>query len=103
MPKTDGNGTSVIRALRVLEALKGNALEGLSNVEIAKRTGESEVNVSRTLKVLVAAGWVTRHDTGRFAQSVRFLQMAEAFALECDRATSRITELRQRVAAGARR
>jgi DNA-binding IclR family transcriptional regulator len=97
------NGTSARRALRVLKLLKGHALEGLANAEIAKGTGESAVNVSRALDVLVAEGLVTRLDSGRYAHSVMMLQMAEAFARETELAGSRITELKQRVAAGAQR
>lgn len=103
MPKTSENGTSARRALRVLKALRGHALDGLSNAEIARGTGESAVNVSRALDVLVAEGFAVRLDTGRYAHSVYMIQVAEAFARETEQASLHITELKQRVAAGARR
>lgn len=103
MPKTSENGTSARRALRVLKALKGHALDGLSNVELARALRESPVNITRATDILVDEGWAVKLDNGRFVQSVLFLQAAEAFARETDSASARIDELKQRVAAGARR
>lgn len=103
MPKTSENGTSARRALRVLKALKGHALDGLSNVELARALRESPVNITRATDILMDEGLVTKTEGGRFVQSILFLQMAEAFARETDQASAKIQELTQRVRAGARR
>lgn len=94
--------TSTRRALRILEALKGKTLQGLSNAELARGLGESAVNVSRALAVLEEAGWVTHLDTGRWAHSIKLLQIAVAHADELAKAEQQLGELRQRVLAGAR-
>lgn len=102
MAKTEGNGTSARRALRVLKALRGHALDGLSNAELARGLGETPVNITRALEVLVDEGFAVKTENGRFAQSVLFLKMAEGFALETEKASAHIDELRQRVRSGAR-
>lgn len=94
-------GTSAHRALAVLDTLKGQTLRGLSNGEIAQALHETPVNVSRALAVLVEAGWVTRLETGRYAHSIKCLQVAQAHANEMNQAQNRILEINQRVAAGS--
>lgn len=93
--------SSARRALRVLALLKGHTLNGLSNGEIAKALGESPVNITRALDVLMAEGFVSRLESGRYAHSITTLQIAQAHANEMDRASCRIQEINQRVAAGA--
>ncbi|WP_028586687.1 hypothetical protein [Desulfocurvus vexinensis] len=100
-PKSTGPG-SARRALRVFKALRGHALTGLSNKELADAVGDSPVNVCRALEALEAEGLALRLDDGRWAHSVWLLQTAEHFARETESALARIHELRQRVAAGAR-
>ncbi|WP_041523618.1 helix-turn-helix domain-containing protein [Gilvimarinus agarilyticus] len=96
--KTSQSGT---RVLRVLDALKGHSLTGVSNGELAKALGESPATVNRVLNTLIEAGFAIRLDNGRFAHSVKLLQIAQAHANEMARSQSRINELSQRVAAGA--
>lgn len=90
------------RVLRVLKALKGHTLTGLSNGEIATMTGESAPNVTRALAVLVDEGLAMRLDNGRYAHSIQMLQIAQAHYEHIDRITSRAAEINQRMAAGAR-
>ncbi|MCY1498551.1 hypothetical protein D9M68_325390 [compost metagenome] len=47
---------TALRVLRVLKALKGHSLHGLSNGELAKALGESPANITRYLTTLVEAG-----------------------------------------------
>lgn len=89
------------RVLRVLSMLKGRTMDGLSNGEIAQALGESAVNISRALTVLVDEGFVTRLDTGRYAPSIATLQIAQAHANEMARVNNRMNEINQRVMAGA--
>jgi len=92
---------SAQRALRVLKALKGATFTGISNSEIAKAINESPSNVTRSLDVLIAEGFVLRLDNGRFAHSVALLQIAQAHADHTARLQARMTETTQRIAAGS--
>lgn len=92
---------SALRVLRVMKALKGHSLHGLSNSELAKALEESPANITRYVDTLIEAGLAIRLDTGRFAPGIALLQIAQAHANEMARATDRIHELSQRVLAGA--
>lgn len=96
--KTSQSGT---RVLRVLDALKGHSLTGVSNSELARALGESPATINRVLNTLIDAGFAIKLDNGRFAHSVKLLQIAQAHANEMARSQGRINELTQRVAAGA--
>jgi DNA-binding IclR family transcriptional regulator len=93
--------TSATRVLRVLSALKGKTLTGMSNSELAAAVGESPTAITRCMSTLIAEGFAMRHDSGRFSLSVKCLQIAQAHASELARAQGRIDELNQRVNAGA--
>lgn len=102
---TNTNPTRVSRSglkcLKVLKALKGQTLTGLSNGDLAKALDESPATINRCLNTLIEAGMATQLDTGRYAHSVALLQIAQAYANEMDRTSARIHELTQRVAAGS--
>lgn len=89
---------SAIRALRVLKALRGHSLNGLSNTQLANHLNETPTNITRALQDLVTEGFVIKLDNGLFALSVSCVQMAVAHAEEMERAISRLNELKQRVA-----
>lgn len=89
---------SAIRALRVLRALRGHSLNGLSNTQLANHLNETPTNITRALQDLVTEGFVIKLDNGLFALSVSCVQMAVAHAEEMERAISRFNELKQRVA-----
>ena len=88
--------------LRALKALKGHALHGLSNTELAQLTGDSPSNITRAMQTLIEEGLAVKLDTGRFAPGVALLQIAQAHAEEMARMQGRINEINQRVLAGAR-
>lgn len=88
---------SARRALRVLKALRGHTLSGLSNTDLSKALGESPANITRYMDTLIESGFATRLDTGRFAPSIGFLQYAMATAEELQRAQARITEIQARI------
>lgn len=94
--------TSATRVLRVLKALKGCSLNGLSNTELAQRTGDSPSNITRAVQTLIDEGLAVKLDTGRFAPGVALLQIAQAHAEEMARMQNRINEINQRVLSGAR-
>ena len=89
------------RCLRVMKALRGQTLSGLSNSDIAKALSIPPSAVTRCMNTLISEGFATKLDNGRFALSVAALQIAQAHADEMTRATNRIHELNQRVAAGS--
>lgn len=99
-PRTSDSGA---RILRVLKALKGYSLTGISNSELAKGLGESPANINRAVNTLIAEGLAVKLDNGRFAPSVALLQIAQAHANEMSTAQHRINEINQRVLAGASR
>lgn len=92
---------SGLKVLKVLKALRGHSLIGLSNGELAGALNESPATVNRCLNTLIEAGLAMQLDTKRFALSVGMLQIAQDHATEMSRATNRINELTQRVNAGA--
>jgi DNA-binding IclR family transcriptional regulator len=92
---------SALRVLRVLKALRGHSLHGVSNGELAKALDESPANITRYMSTLIEAGFAIRLDTGRFAPGIALLQIAQAHANEMSRASARINEINQRVSAGA--
>ncbi|ATG73655.1 IclR family transcriptional regulator [Zobellella denitrificans] len=93
---------STVRALRVLKALRGHSLDGISNGELAKTLNEPASAITRAMAALIEEGLAIKLDNGRFAPSVSLLQIAVAHSQEMERATGRIAELGQRVAAGSR-
>ncbi|RLM23639.1 IclR family transcriptional regulator [Brenneria alni] len=98
-PNTSSSGG---RILRVLKALRGHTLNGVSNSDLAKSLNESPANINRALNTLIDEGLAQKLDNGRFALSVQVLQIAVAHSNEIARAQGRIDELNQRVLAGSR-
>ncbi|EBX1374679.1 IclR family transcriptional regulator [Salmonella enterica subsp. enterica serovar Newport] len=98
---SENSNPSLRRGLRILKALKGKSLHGLSNKELAKALGESPVNITRSIEVLIAEGMVQRLETGRYAPGMQLLFIAQAFSNEMAIAQTRIAELNQRVLAGS--
>ncbi len=89
------------RVLRVLKALKGHTVTGISNSELAQITGDSPSNVTRSLQTLIDEGFAVKLENGRYAHSVALLQIAQAHAEHMARITGRLHEITQRIAAGS--
>lgn len=89
------------RVLRVLKALKGHTVTGLSNAELAQLTNDSPSNITRAVQALIEEGLAVKLDNGRFAHSVAMLQIAQAHVEHMERLTSRMQEINQRIAAGS--
>lgn len=94
---------SVRRALKLLKALRGRTVDGVSVTELAQATGESVPNVSRMLAFMAGEGFVTKLETGHYAHSIQLLQMAQAHAEHMARLQDRLAEINRRVLAGAQR
>lgn len=98
-PKISSSGS---RILRVLKALRGHSLNGLSNGELAAALSDSPANINRALNTLIEEGLAMKLDSGRFAPGIQLLQIAVAHSNEMARAQERIHEINQRVLAGSR-
>ena len=98
----DATINSAQRVLRILKALRGRTLNGVSNQELAAMTGESPTNVTRALATLMAEDFAVKLDNGLYAPGIALLQFAQAHADEFARMTARMAETNQRIAAGAR-
>jgi len=93
--------SAAARVLRVLKALKGHTVTGLSNNDLAQLTQDSPSNITRAMQTLIEEGLAVKLDNGRFAHSVGVLQIAQAHAEHMARLTNRIQEINQRIAAGS--
>ena len=93
--------SSAARVLRVLKALKGHTVTGLSNTELAHLTQDSPSNITRAVQTLIEEGLAVKLENGRFAHSVGVLQIAQAHAEHMARLTNRMQEINQRIAAGS--
>ncbi|AAP96320.1 IclR family transcriptional regulator [[Haemophilus] ducreyi] len=89
------------RALRILKALKGRSLTGLTNKELCEAIGETPVNVTRAIAFLEAEGFVQRLNTGAYGLSYQILQIAVSHETEMQKASERLAQVRARVQAGA--
>ncbi|QBH95752.1 IclR family transcriptional regulator [Limnobaculum zhutongyuii] len=92
--------TSGSRVLRVLKAVKGYTLTGISNSAIAEAIDDSPSNVSRALSVLIEEGLVIKLDNGLFAHSTEMLRIAQAHAEHVANLQNRIQETNQRIMSG---
>ncbi|WP_140921059.1 helix-turn-helix domain-containing protein [Limnobaculum xujianqingii] len=92
--------TSGSRVLRVLKAIKGYTLTGISNSAIAEAIDDSPSNVSRAMSVLIEEGLVIKLDNGLFAHSTEMLRIAQAHAEHVANLQNRIQETNQRIMSG---
>ncbi|MEG2663539.1 MAG: helix-turn-helix domain-containing protein [Hafnia sp.] len=102
MTTTTNASSSIKRAMRVMKALKGHSLSGISNGELAKALNESPANITRTLNTLVDEGMAQKLDSGRYAPGMQLLQIAQSFSNEMANTQTRIAEMSQRVLAGSK-
>jgi DNA-binding IclR family transcriptional regulator len=91
-----------LKHLRAIKALSGHTLDGVSNIELAQALGIPASGVTRIMATLIAEGFATKLDNGRFAPSVALLQIAQRTANELTNGSNRIHELTQRITAGSR-
>ncbi len=87
---------SAEKVLKVLKALRGHSLKGVSNQDLAKQLDESPSQIYRALQTLIAEGLAKQEEDGTFTLSAALIQMAKAHATEVDRAKARIAEFEQR-------
>ncbi|WP_288843235.1 HTH domain-containing protein [uncultured Deefgea sp.] len=100
MSKTAPSGKGS-RVLKVLKALKGHTITGLSNKDLAEMLGCSPSSITRDLADLIEEGLAVKLDNGRFAHGVALLQIAQAHSAHVANLQDRITEINRRIAAGS--
>ncbi len=71
------------RILRVLKALRGHALNGVSNGELASALGESPANINRALNTLIEEGLALKLENGRFAPVYSFCKSPWPITMKC--------------------
>lgn len=91
------NNTAVHKALRVLKALPGNEMNGISNGELAQATNLSPSAITRIMQALIDEGLATKLDNERFAASIRFGQLAMRTLSHLDTTRARLDELQRRL------
>ena len=99
--QTTPSSSAAKRVLRVWQVLKGHSISGLSNSDICRALGDSAPNVTRAITTLIEEDLVVKLPDGRFAHSVKTLQIALAHADHVSRMRKRIDDLEQRVHAGS--
>ena len=87
---------SAEKVLKVLKALQGHSLKGISNKEIAQQLGEAESQVSRALQTLCEQGFAVKGDDGLYTIGTTLVRFAKAHVNEVERAKARIAEVEQR-------
>ena len=87
---------SAEKVLKVLKALHGHSLHGLSNQDLAKQLDESPSQIHRALQTLISAGFAKQEENGLFTLGPAFIQIAKAHNAEMERAKARIAEIEQR-------
>lgn len=100
-PDTKEAHQSVRRSCAIFRVLKGHAINGLSLKEIAEAIDVNSPSTLRLLQALEQERMVTQYESGRWALALGMLQIAQATDNELTRAAARLTEMRQRIQAGA--
>ncbi len=98
--KSDGN-RSVLRVCEILKVMKGHSIPGMTLTDIAEAIQADRATTLRTLQALAQGGMTTQYESTRWGLSMLMLQIAAATESELTNAAVRISEMKQRIAAGA--
>lgn len=90
------------KVLRVIKALRGHSLSGVSIKELSEQLGEPASQVHRALQTLIDEGFAQQLDDGSYALGNIMVSISHCHAQEIDRAQSRVSEHIQRVFAGVK-
>ncbi|UIZ57801.1 MarR family transcriptional regulator [Acinetobacter sp. SCLZS86] len=88
---------SAEKVLKVLFALRGNYIFGVSNKQLAESLNENPTSITRSLQTLEANGWAEKRDNGNYAPSIKAVRFSTACKEEYDRVQARIAEYKQRL------
>lgn len=87
------------KILKVLKALKGHSLKGMTVSDLAKKLEESPSQIHRALQTLISEGLASQMDDGSYALGRDLVAIAHAHSDEINRAQAHISEHVQRVSA----
>lgn len=88
---------SAEKVLKVLYALRGHYIFGLSNKQLAESLNESPSSITRALQTLEADGWAEKRDGGNYAPSMKAVRFSTSCKEEHDRVQARVAEYKQRL------
>ena len=87
---------SAEKVLKVLKALRGHSLQGVTNQELSKKLSESPAQTYRALQTLLAEGLVKKDENDLYTLGTALVQNAKAHDSEMERAKARMAEYEQR-------
>lgn len=93
---------SAHKVLKVLKALRGHSLTGVSIKELSEQLNETPSQIYRALQTLIEEGLAVQLDNEKYAQGKFFIQAAHAHAEEIERAQGHINQHLQQIFAGVR-
>ncbi len=91
------SATALHKGLRVLKALRGHTLTGISNQQLTQATGLSASAVTRAMQALIDEGLAEKREDGRFSLSVAMLRMANMHQTEMAQMRDRLDEIDRRI------
>lgn len=89
------------KVLRIIKALRGHSLSGVTIKELADQLAESPSQVHRALQTLIDEGFAQQESDGSYTIGTAMLQIANAHREEMQRAEARIAEVKQRTSVNA--
>lgn len=84
------------KVLKVLKALRGYSLHGISNRDLAEKLDESPSQITRALQTLVSEGLAKKDENDLYTLGTSVVQIAKSHLAEVERAKARIAEIEQR-------
>lgn len=95
MSRSADDRNSVEKALDVIDALAGCAVQGASNGALAKGLGLSPSTVTVTMKTLIDKGWARKDETtGLFHPTARMGQVFGRVLADIDKAEQKLAEIK---------
>lgn len=86
---------SQLRPLLIIKEMKGRSFTGISNVELANKLKTTPSSISRSINVLVHAGFVEQLSNGLYALSTEILNIATHHAREVQTINAKLAEINQ--------
>ncbi|MFU8924920.1 helix-turn-helix domain-containing protein [Acinetobacter puyangensis] len=84
------------KVLRVIKAMRGHSLSGVSIKQLSEQLGEPASQVHRALQTLIDEGFAKQEPNGLYTIGTAMVQIATSHYSEIERAKARIAEVEQR-------
>lgn len=89
------------RSHKIIEILATRYFDGLSNKELARAVGTSEVNICRDLKTLADIGYLKRAENGNWVLSPKPISIFFSYYNHYEKLKARMEETHRNILAGA--